>query len=58
MEPPLRFSIRQRPVRVRLPRDAIGYSPAARAIDVPMGIRGVFTIAAGGSVPMRTAEDR
>jgi hypothetical protein len=45
-------------VRVRLPRDAIGYSPAARAIDVPMGIRGVFTIAAGGSVPMRTAEDR
>jgi diacylglycerol kinase family enzyme len=54
MEPPLRFSIRERQARVRLPRGAIGYSPAARAIDVPMGIRGVFTVAAGRSVPMRT----
>ena len=32
MEPPLRFSIRPSPVRVRLPRHAIGYSPAARAL--------------------------
>ena len=32
MEPPLRFSIRPIPVRVRLPRHAIGYSPAARKL--------------------------
>jgi len=32
MDPPLRFSIRPRPVRVRLPKHAIGYSPAARAV--------------------------
>ncbi len=32
MEPPLRFSIRPSPVRVRLPKHAIGYSPAARAL--------------------------
>ena len=30
MDPPLRFSIRPSPVRVRLRRHAIGYSPAAR----------------------------
>ena len=32
MDPPLRFSIRAAPVRVRLPKSAIGYSPAARAL--------------------------
>jgi diacylglycerol kinase family enzyme len=32
MDPPLRFSIRPNPVRVRLPGQAIGYSPAARSI--------------------------
>jgi diacylglycerol kinase family enzyme len=32
MEPPLRFSIRPTPVRVRLPKQAIGYSPAARKL--------------------------
>ena len=32
MDPPLRFSIRPSPVRVRLPTHAIGYSPAARAL--------------------------
>jgi diacylglycerol kinase family enzyme len=32
MDPPLRFSIRPTPVRVRLPKHAIGYSPAARAL--------------------------
>ncbi|MET0458954.1 MAG: diacylglycerol kinase family protein [Ilumatobacteraceae bacterium] len=32
MDPPLRFSIRQAPVRVRLPKHAIGYSPAAIAL--------------------------
>ena len=32
MDPPLRFSIRKSPVRVRLPRTAIGYSPAARSV--------------------------
>ena len=32
MEPPLRLSIRPNPVRVRLPKHAIGYSPAARSL--------------------------
>ena len=32
MESPLRFSIRPSPVRVRLPKHAIGYSPAARSL--------------------------
>lgn len=32
MEPPLSFSIRPDPLRVRLPVHAIGYSPAARAL--------------------------
>ena len=32
MEPPLRFTIRPTPVRVRLPTHAIGYSPAARKL--------------------------
>jgi diacylglycerol kinase family enzyme len=32
MDPPLRFSIRPTPVRVRLPKHAIGYSPGARAL--------------------------
>ena len=32
MDPPLRFSIRPSPVRVRLPKDAIGYSHAARTL--------------------------
>jgi diacylglycerol kinase family enzyme len=32
MDSPLRFSIRPDPVRVRLPKHAIGYSPAARSL--------------------------
>ena len=32
MDSPLRFSIRAAPVRVRLPKAAIGYSPAARSL--------------------------
>jgi diacylglycerol kinase family enzyme len=32
MQPPLRLSIRPTPVRVRLPKHAIGYSPAARKL--------------------------
>ena len=32
MDAPLRFSIRPSPVRVRLPKHAIGYSPAARSL--------------------------
>ena len=32
MDSPLRFSIRPSRVRVRLPKHAIGYSPAARAL--------------------------
>ena len=32
MDSPLRFSIRPDPVRVRLPKSAIGYSPAGRSL--------------------------
>jgi diacylglycerol kinase family enzyme len=39
MDPPLSFSIRPDPLRVRLPPHAIGYSPAARA----MGLRSEMT---------------
>ena len=52
MNPPLRFSIRDRPVRVRLPQSAIGYSPAGRSLNGRAALRGVFEIAAGRAVPI------
>ncbi len=47
MDPPLRFSIRPDPVRVRLPRHALGYSPAALSIGWRQGIRDLWGIVLG-----------
>jgi diacylglycerol kinase family enzyme len=47
MEPPLHFSIRRTPVRVRLPRHAIGYSPAARTLGWRQSARQLFQIILG-----------
>jgi diacylglycerol kinase family enzyme len=47
MDPPLRFSIRPNPVRVRLPKHAIGYSPAARSIGWRAEARELWGVALG-----------
>ncbi len=47
MEPPLRFSIRPTPVRVRLPKHAIGYSPAARKLGWKEGARQLWQVILG-----------
>ena len=50
LDPPLRFTIRPTPLRVRLPKHAIGYSPAALALDVRSAVRGVWRAALGRPV--------
>jgi len=47
MEQPLRFSIRPSPVRVRLPKHAIGYSPAARSLALRDSWRRLWEVAMG-----------
>ena len=47
MDSPLRFSIRPAPVRVRLPKSAIGYSPAARAIGWRAASRALWNVLLG-----------
>ncbi len=47
LEPPLRFSIRPRPLRVRVPRHAIGVSPAARVFRWRSAARAVWDTALG-----------
>ena len=47
LEPPLRFSIRSRPLRVRVPRHAVGVSPAARAFRWRSAARAVWDTALG-----------
>jgi diacylglycerol kinase family enzyme len=47
MDPPLRFSIRERAVRVRLPAQAIGSSPAARAMGWRAASRSIWRVAFG-----------
>ena len=47
MEPPLLFSIRPAPVRVRLPKHAIGYSPAAIALDLSHAARQLWGVVLG-----------
>ncbi|HEU4527565.1 MAG TPA: diacylglycerol kinase family protein [Actinomycetota bacterium] len=54
MDPPLRFSIRPSPVRVRLPRHAIGYSPAARSLGWRETARRLWGIVLGRADPPRT----
>ena len=50
LAPPLRFSIRPTALRVRLPKQAIGYSPAALTLDLPSAVRGVWRVALGRPV--------
>jgi len=47
MDPPLRFSIRPTPVRVRLPKHAIGYSPAARSLGWRESLRRLWGVVLG-----------
>ena len=47
MDSPLRFSIRLSPVLVRLPKQAIGYSPAARSLDWQRSLRLLWATAFG-----------
>ena len=47
MDPPLRFSMRPTQVRVRLPRHAPGYSPAARSPGWRQGLRELWGVALG-----------
>ena len=47
VDPPLRFSVRPDQVRVRLPRHAPGYSPAARAIGWRNALRELWGIVLG-----------
>jgi diacylglycerol kinase family enzyme len=50
LDPPLRFSIRPTPLHVRLPKQAIGYSRAARALRPSSALRGVWRTALGRPV--------
>ncbi len=47
MDPPVRFSMRPQPVRVRLPHHAIGYSPAARSIGWRESLRDLWGVVVG-----------
>jgi diacylglycerol kinase family enzyme len=47
MDPPLRFSIRPNPVRVRLPHHAPGYSPAARSLGWRQSLGQLADVARG-----------
>ncbi len=47
MDSPLRFSMRPKPVRVRLPHHAIGYSPAARSIGWRESLRDLWGVVVG-----------
>ncbi len=47
MDPPLRFSIRPSPIRVRLPKHAIGLSPAARSLGWRRSLRRLWATALG-----------
>ena len=50
MDPPLRFTIRPAPVRVRLPHHAFGYSPAARALGWRGSLAGLWNVVLGRPV--------
>jgi len=52
MDSPLHFSIRDQPVRVRLSEQAIGYSPAARAMGWRVASRSIWRVALGKPVSM------
>jgi diacylglycerol kinase family enzyme len=52
MDPPLSFSIRKESLRVRLPKHAIGHSPAGRSLHWRSAARGVWQVARGEPVPI------
>jgi len=54
MDSPLRFSIRPNPVRVRLPKHAIGYSPAARSLGWREASRQLWGIVLGRPARLQT----
>jgi diacylglycerol kinase family enzyme len=47
MDPPLRFSIRDERLRVRLPKHAIGYAPAARSPNSREALRDLWRVVLG-----------
>jgi hypothetical protein len=51
MDSPLRFSIRPDPVRVRLPKSAIGYSPAGRSLGWAGSTRALLAVLLGRPKP-------
>ena len=52
MDPPLEFTIRPVPVRVRLPHHAFGYSPAARSLGWRGSLAGLWGVLRGRSVEL------
>jgi diacylglycerol kinase family enzyme len=52
MDSPLRFSIRPEPVRVRLPKSAIGYSPAGRRLGWAGATRALWDVLLGRPAPL------
>ena len=58
MDPPLRFSIRPSPVRVRLPKHAIGYSPAARSLGWRKSLRRLWATVLGRGPAVSDTPDR
>ena len=51
MDSPLRFSIRSDPVRVRLPKTAIGYSPAGRSLGWAGSMHALWAVLLGRPMP-------
>ena len=54
MDSPLRFSIRPNPVRIRLPKHAIGYSPAARSLGWREASRRLWGVVLGHPARLQT----
>ncbi len=50
MDPPLEFTMRPTPVRVRLPHHALGYSPAARSLGWRVSLAGLWRVVRGRPV--------
>jgi diacylglycerol kinase family enzyme len=52
LEPPLRFTVHPKALRVRLAPGAIGYSPAARLLTIRQVLPSLWSVARGRSVSM------
>ncbi len=57
MDPPLHLSIRPTPVRVRLAKGAIGYSPAARELGFNEGVQQLWQVILGHPTRFDSAAD-